>query len=118
MLVRSFLDLNMLLVGLVTRILSTGFQIDPTSTSRAWCKIRPAFLDINAESTYTLLCLQSIDAFICSSPSVALRQKSNIRTARYLVFGFIFFWIIYGLPYYFLPRSCYHRWYASVCHNK
>lgn len=102
MLIRSFLDLNVLIVGLITRILSTGFQIDPTLTNRAWCKARSGFLDINTQSTYTLLCLQSVDIFICSSPSVVLRQKSKIQLARYLVFGCICFWFIHELPYYFL----------------
>ncbi|UJR18930.1 hypothetical protein I4U23_022059 [Adineta vaga] len=102
MLVRCFLDLNALLVGLVTRILSTGFSLDLAVMNRGWCKVRSGFLDINTQSTYTLLCLQSIDAFICSSPSVVLRQKSNIRIARYLVIGTICFWFIHELPYYFL----------------
>jgi hypothetical protein len=58
MLVRSFLDFNVLLVGLVTRILSTGFSLDLAVMNRAWCKARSGFLDINTQSTYTLLYLQ------------------------------------------------------------
>ncbi|CAF3787850.1 unnamed protein product [Adineta steineri] len=101
MFVRTFLDLNLLLVGLTTKILSVGFQLNFTLMNRIWCKTRTAFADMNALSTYTLICLQAIDIFICSSPSVAVRQKSNIRIARYLVIGTLCFWFIHGLPYYF-----------------
>ncbi|CAF3953917.1 unnamed protein product [Adineta steineri] len=101
MFARSFLDLNLLLAGLIGRILSAGFQINLTSMNRIWCKTRTAFVDINALSTYTLVCLQAVDSFICSSPSVVVRQKSNIRIARYLAIGTLCFWFIYELPYYF-----------------
>ncbi|CAF1470731.1 unnamed protein product [Adineta steineri] len=101
MFVRTFLDLNILLTGLITRILSAGFQIDFTLMNRIWCKLRVGFIDINIISTYTLICLQAIDAFICSSPSVAVRQKSNIRIARYLIIGTLFFWSVHEIPYFF-----------------
>ncbi|CAF1386966.1 unnamed protein product [Adineta steineri] len=100
MFVRTFLDLFILLVGLTTRILTTGFQMDFTIMNRIWCKTRGGFTDINSEGTYTLICLQAIDAFICSSPSVIVRQKSNIRIARYLILGTLCFWSIYEIPYF------------------
>ncbi|CAF3854107.1 unnamed protein product [Adineta steineri] len=100
MFVRTFLDLYVFLVGLTTRILTTGFQMDFTLVNRIWCKTRVGILDIYSESTYTLICLQAIDAFICSSPSVDVRQKSNIRIARYLVIGTLCFWSIHEIPYF------------------
>ncbi|CAF3800067.1 unnamed protein product [Adineta steineri] len=100
MFVRTFLDLYILLVGLTTRILTTGFQVDFTLVNRIWCKTRLGFIDINGITTYTMICLQAIDAFMCSSPSVALRQKSNIRIARYLVIGTLCFWCIHEIPYF------------------
>ncbi|CAF0910159.1 unnamed protein product [Adineta steineri] len=100
MFIRTFLDLNVLLAGLTTRILSAGFQIDFTLMNRIWCKTRLGFIDINSESTFTLICLQAIDAFICSSPSVVVRQKSNIRIARYLIVSTLCFWSIHEIPYF------------------
>ncbi|CAF1330885.1 unnamed protein product [Adineta steineri] len=100
MFVRTFLDLNMLLAGLATRILATGFQTDFTLMNRIWCKTRLGFTDINGITTYTLICLQAIDAFICSSPSVGVRQKSNIRIARYLIIGTLCFCFIHEIPYF------------------
>ncbi|CAF0997535.1 unnamed protein product [Adineta steineri] len=73
MFVHTFLDLCILLTGLTTRILGTGFQIDFTLVNRIWCKTRIGFTDINSECTYTMICLQAIDAFICCSPSVVIR---------------------------------------------
>ncbi|CAF4129643.1 unnamed protein product [Adineta steineri] len=100
MFVRTFIDLYILLAGLTTRILTTGFQIDFTLMNRIWCKIRLGLSNINSESTYTLICLQAIDAFMCSSPSVVVRQKSNIRIARYLAIGTLCFWSIHEIPYF------------------
>ncbi|CAF1397832.1 unnamed protein product [Adineta steineri] len=100
MFVRTFLDLCVLLAGMTTRILTTGFQIDFTLMNRTWCKARAGFIDINITSTYTLICLQAIDAFMCSSPSAVVRQKSNIRIARYLILGTLCFWFIHEIPYF------------------
>ncbi|CAF4325710.1 unnamed protein product, partial [Adineta steineri] len=100
MLVRTFLDLNILLTGLTTRILSAGFKMDFTLVNGIWCKTRGGFIDINITSTCTLICLQAIDAFICSSPSVGVRQKSNIRIARYLAIGSLSFCFIHEMPYF------------------
>ncbi|CAF1327148.1 unnamed protein product [Adineta steineri] len=100
MIVRAFLDLTILLAGLATRILTTGFQIDFTLMNRIWCKTRLGLSNISCECTYTLICLQAIDAFMCSSPSVSVRQKSNIRIARYLVIGTLCFWCIHEIPYF------------------
>lgn len=104
MFVRAFIDLYILLAGLATRILTTGFQIDFTLMNRIWCKTRIGFLDINSQRTYTLICLQAIDAFMCSSPSVVVRQKSNIRIARYLIVGTLCFWFIHEIPYFILQE--------------
>ncbi|CAF4203717.1 unnamed protein product [Adineta steineri] len=100
MFVRTFLDLYILLAGMTTRILTTGFQIDFTIMNRIWCKARAGFIDINIQSTYTMICLQAIDAFMCSSPSAVVRQKSNIRIARYLVIATLCFWCIHEIPYF------------------
>ncbi|CAF1067151.1 unnamed protein product [Adineta steineri] len=100
MFVRTFHDINILLGGLATRILATGFHVDFTLVNRIWCKTRSGFIDINTETIYTLICLQAIDIFICSSPSVGVRQKSNIRTAGYLVIGTVCFCCIHEIPYF------------------
>ncbi|CAF1539262.1 unnamed protein product [Adineta steineri] len=100
MFVRTFFDVSILLAGLATRILSTGFQVDFTLMNRIWCKTRLGLTNISCECTYTLICLQAIDAFMCSSPSVGVRQKSNIRIARYLIIATLSVWFIHEIPYF------------------
>ncbi|CAF1279528.1 unnamed protein product [Adineta steineri] len=102
MFVRAFIDLYILLAGLATRILSTGFQMDLTLMNRVWCKTRFCIAEINSESTYILVCLQAVDAFICSSSSVIVRQKSSIRIARYLIVGTLCFCCVHEIPYFIL----------------
>ncbi|CAF1244541.1 unnamed protein product [Adineta steineri] len=101
---RSIFDLNILIFGLGTRILSQSFQIDFTLTSPIWCKLRVPIIYINTLSSYTFLCLQSIDAFLVTSLSINLRQKSNIQSARYFLLSFVFLWIIEELPYLFFQE--------------
>ncbi|CAF3263680.1 unnamed protein product [Rotaria sp. Silwood2] len=101
---RSIFDEFVLIFGLGTRILSQGFQIDFTATSNVWCKLRVPIIYINTLSSYTFLCLQSIDAFLVTSLSTSLRQRSNVRTARYLLLSFLFLWIVEELPYLFFQE--------------
>lgn len=101
---RSSFDLMILIFGLGTRVLSQGFAIDFTLTNSIWCKIRVPVIYINTLSSYTVLCLQSIDAFLVTSPSISLRQKSNPRSALVLVLAFFFFWILEEVPYVFFQQ--------------
>ncbi|UJR11413.1 hypothetical protein I4U23_015593 [Adineta vaga] len=96
---RSIFDLTLLITGLGTRILSQSFQIDFTLTNHLWCKLRVPIIYINTLSSYTFLCLQSIDAFLVTSLSVSFRQKSNIQRGRYFLISFLLLWIIEELPY-------------------
>lgn len=104
MLAQSIFDINVLVIGLGTRIVSQGFQIDFTLTNRIWCKLRACFVDINVLCSLTCLCLQSVDVFLCTSQSVIWRQKMNGRMARHLLVGSVFIWIIHQLPYFFLQE--------------
>ena len=98
---RSIFDLILLITGLGTRILSQSFQIDFTLTCHLWCKLRVPVIYINTLSSYTFLCLQSIDAFFVTSLSVSYRQKSNIQIGRYLLVSFVIIWTLEELVYVF-----------------
>ncbi|CAF0778584.1 unnamed protein product [Adineta ricciae] len=98
---RSVFDLILLITGLGTRILSQSFEIDFTLTYRLWCKLRVPVIYINTLSSYTFLCLQSIDAFFVTSLSVSYRQKSNIQAGRYLLVSFVVIWTFEELVYVF-----------------
>lgn len=98
MLVGSFFDLLFLLIGLITRTFSQGFGMDFTLTNAVWCKMRSSLLDILSFSSFTCVCLQSMDVYFITSRSAVMRQRSNIKTARYLLIGFVLFWIAHEIP--------------------
>ena len=98
MLAGSFVDLLFLLVGLTTRILNQGFNKDLTLFSPVWCKMRSSLLDILSLCSFTFVCLQSMDIFFATSRSVSMRQRSNIKRARYLSIGFPLVWIAVEIP--------------------
>ena len=101
---RSLFDLLTLFFGLGSRILSQGFSIDFTLTNSFWCRVRVPIIYINTLSSYTVLCLQSIDAFLVTSPSISLRQKSHPRVALYLVLTFFVFWTLEEAPHLFFQQ--------------
>jgi hypothetical protein len=98
MLAGSLFDLVFLLIGIITRILGQGFNLDFTLTSRVWCKLRPSILEMISLCSFTCLCLQSVDVFCCTSRSVAMRQRSNVKISRYLLIGLVLFWTVHELP--------------------
>ncbi|CAF0995867.1 unnamed protein product [Adineta steineri] len=101
MLTKAMLESSALLVGLGTRILSAGYQIDWSLTNRAWCKIRRCWIPTNNVISFSLLAMQSIDVFLCSSPSATLRQKSNIKYARLILIGIFIFGFLHSTPFLF-----------------
>ncbi|CAF1369361.1 unnamed protein product [Rotaria sordida] len=103
MLAKSFFDLNVLIIGLIGHIIIQGFR-SYAVTSESWCRFRIPLLYINSLCSYTCVCLQSIDLFLCSSQNPILRQQSTIQRAHYLVIGFLFIWICNESPYYFMKQ--------------
>ncbi|CAF1291205.1 unnamed protein product [Adineta ricciae] len=95
---KTFYDLLVLVLGLGLRVLDHSFQVDLSVKSRFWCRIRLALLEFGVFNSLTCLCLQSIDAYFSSSPSVTLRRKSQIQTARYIIFAFACFWFCHQIP--------------------
>ena len=96
---KSFYDITALTFGLGLRILSRSFGIDFSIKSQIWCKIRVPIFELGIFNSFTCLCLLSIDAFLTTSLSPSLRQKSNIRNARCILIIFLIFWILHNIPY-------------------
>lgn len=101
---RSTFDLCILIFGLGSRVLSQGFALDFTLSNSIWCRLRVPLIYVNTLSSYTVLCLQSIDAFLVTSPSASLRRMSNAHVAFYLILGSVFFWILEEIPYLFFQE--------------
>lgn len=99
--VKALVDLNALLIGLGTRILAAGFQIDWALINRPWCKIRRCWITANNIISFSLLAVQSVDNFFYSSSSAALREKSNIKYAHCIVVGILVFGILHSMLFLF-----------------
>lgn len=85
-------------INLISRIVMTGYGIDLTQTSVAWCKMRTYLLGPLPLISFTTSCLPSIDQFLVTSKSVYLRSLSNIKWAYRTVFTTIIVWIRHGVP--------------------
>jgi hypothetical protein len=78
----SINNLFVLYVALLTRLLASGWQIDPSESSNVLCKLRLFFIYIALCQTQWFIVLASIDRFLSSCHSVHYRQLSNKSTAR------------------------------------
>jgi hypothetical protein len=95
----SFVDIGQLLFGLFSRVMIYGFGIDWSSTSLAFCKIRPTVLLFCSLTSYTCLCLATIDQYLATCTRLRWQNWSNIKTSYRLIIVFTFIWILYLIPY-------------------
>jgi hypothetical protein len=97
--VMSFLNIGLLLTGLLSRIMISGFEIDWTQTSSFYCKCRVYINQFSILMSLTCICLATIDQFLSTNSSIRIQQGNNIKLARYLIIVFIFIWLLHGIPY-------------------
>ncbi|CAF1279099.1 unnamed protein product [Adineta steineri] len=71
-----------LYVALLTRLLSSGWQIDPSNTNNILCKLRIFFSYVSLCLTQWFIVLASIDRFLSSCRTVRYRQFSNKSITR------------------------------------
>jgi hypothetical protein len=96
--IMSFVDIGQLLTSLLSRIMITGFNIDWTETSVAYCKFRYYCLQVCALTSYTCMCLATIDQFLATSLRPRWQQFFNIKQARFLCISFFIIWLLHGIP--------------------
>jgi len=80
--VSSFFNVIALSEGLLPKILIIGFNIDASSTSMIWCKIRYFIAYTATMASLTCFCFASIDRFFVSCRSVTWRNRSRLSTAK------------------------------------
>ncbi|CAF4149092.1 unnamed protein product [Adineta steineri] len=71
--------------------------MDFTLSSQVWCKLRTVILNTVSLCSFTIICLQSLDIFFCTSRSVIMRRKSSVKWARLLLFACGFVWIVHEI---------------------
>ncbi|UJR38064.1 hypothetical protein I4U23_030745 [Adineta vaga] len=106
--IMSFVNIGQLLTGLLSRILISGFDINLTETSLAYCKFRSYCLQVCTLTSYTCMCLATIDQFLATSLRPRWQQYLTIRKAYLLCILFFVIWLLHGIPtliYYNLDKS-------------
>jgi hypothetical protein len=66
----------------LTRLLSSGWNIDPSNTNPILCKLRIFFVYISLTLIQWYVVLASIDRYLSSCQSAHRRQMSSVSTAR------------------------------------
>ncbi|UJR10907.1 hypothetical protein I4U23_015094 [Adineta vaga] len=88
-----------IIIILTVRILSVGYELDLTSSSIVWCKMRPFLVSVLALISLTCSCMATVDQFLITSKNVLLRQYSNIKRTHRITFGMIIIWCLHGIPF-------------------
>jgi hypothetical protein len=98
LLIMSFVNIGQLIFSLLSRIMISGFLIDWTATSSAYCKFRNYALQVCALMSYTCMCLATIDQFLATSLRPQWQQFLNIQKARFLCILFFIIWLLHSIP--------------------
>jgi hypothetical protein len=92
----SAADIFQLVVGLLSRILISGYNIDPTKTSSFICKTRQFILITTWLIIFTCMCFATIDQFLSSTNR--WRHLCNTKVASRLVIIAIIVCLLHGIP--------------------
>jgi hypothetical protein len=97
--IMSFVNIGQLLSGLLTHMMSVGFQIDWTVMSLSFCKFRWTFFQLCTLMSYTCLCLATIDQYCATCTRLRFQQWSSIKIAHRLMTISIIICILLLIPY-------------------
>ena len=95
--VMSFVNIGQLLTGLLSRIMIGGWDLDFTERSSAYCKFRYYCLQVCALTSYSCMCLATIDQFLATSLRPQWRQFVTIRRAHILSTLCLVIWLVHGI---------------------
>ena len=97
--IMSIFNIGQLFTGLLSRVMISGFNIDWTTTSLFYCKVRLLMFQLCTTVSYTCLCLATIDQYFATCSRPRWQQWSNLKLARRLVIGMTLLWILHAIPY-------------------
>ena len=97
--IMSIVNIGQMLTGLLSRIVTTGFNIDWSQTSLFFCKFRYYCFQICSLTSMTCICLATIDQYLITCTRPRWQRWSNIKLARRLVVIFVVIWILHNTPY-------------------
>jgi hypothetical protein len=96
--VMSFVNIGQLLTSLLSRIMISGFNFNWTETSTVYCKFRYYCLQVCTLTSYSCMCLATIDQFLATSLRPRWQQLFNIKRAHRLSLSFFILWLLHGIP--------------------
>jgi hypothetical protein len=99
LIIMSIFNIGQLIIGSLSRIFNSGFGIDWTVTSLAFCKFRVYFLQTCSLISLTCLCLATIDQYFSTCSHPRLQHWSNIKLVRALAAITVIFWSIFAILY-------------------
>jgi hypothetical protein len=88
-----------LFTGLLTYIMINGFAINWPNMSLFYCKFRPFNVQLLLLTSFSCMCLATIDQFFATCSDPRWRTWNNIKVARYILIGIGITWILHGIPF-------------------
>ena len=96
--IMSFVNIGQLIANLLSRIMMTGWGLHFTDSSPVYCKFRYYYLQVCGLTSYSCMCLATIDQFLATSRRHQWQQFLTIRRARFSSMLFCLVWLLHGIP--------------------
>lgn len=94
----AFVNIGQLVSSLFPRLMNLWFAIDWSVASLVYCKIRAYIFQVCSLTSFTCMCLATVDQFLTTSSKPHLQRLSSIKIAhRSLIIGNII-WLLHGIP--------------------
>ena len=94
----SFLNIGELLTSLFPRVMNLWFSIDWSTSSLFYCKFRVYCFQVCSLTSFTCMCLATIDQYLTTSTHLSWQRFVNVKYA-YVAFSVSFLiWILHGIP--------------------
>jgi hypothetical protein len=95
----SFANIMHLSISLLPQILIYGFGIDLPSISLTYCKFRVYFIQLWILTSFTCMCLATLDQFLVTYFNPFWHRCNNIKFACYILAAFFLLWLLHGIPF-------------------
>ncbi|CAF1257106.1 unnamed protein product [Rotaria sp. Silwood1] len=98
--IMSIFNTGLLVAGLFSRIMISGFTIDWGQSSLFYCKFRLFFLNTFTLMSLICICLATIDQYFATCSYPRWQQWSNFKLAYRLIIAFVLIAILHNIQYY------------------
>ena len=102
-------------IGLLVRVLGTGFNVDLTFESVSWCKIRYALMQICVLLSLSCVCYATLDQCFVSSNQEKWRRLSRISLTRKVALILIIVSILSSIPFLIFTNLVHRSDVKTIC---